>query len=129
MYKIYDKVIKLICLLVWMLSGEVRAVEGISRTLSVGQVVWAPHPPTGSLEYLIFVGWSSENGFQQTPRKLGIKYCYNRPCSLYAIPSPFQKWVLVLNLDAVFYCQAIAILAQHGWLYWFEFEICMDHIP
>ncbi|KAF3326312.1 acylamino-acid-releasing enzyme isoform X1 [Carex littledalei] len=72
-------------------SGEVRAVEDISRTLSVGQVVWAPHPPTGSLDYLVFVGWSSENGFQKTPRKLGIKYCYNRLCSLYAIPSPFQN--------------------------------------
>ncbi|KAJ4767510.1 Acylamino-acid-releasing enzyme [Rhynchospora pubera] len=72
-------------------SGEIRAVEGISRTLSTGQVVWAPHSSNGTTSYLVFVGWSSENGFQKTPRKLGIKYCYNRPCSLYAIPSPFQN--------------------------------------
>ncbi|CAI0559295.1 unnamed protein product, partial [Linum tenue] len=32
---------------------------------------------------LIFVGWSSET------RKLGIKYCYNRPCGLYAARAPF----------------------------------------
>ncbi|KAJ4750643.1 Acylamino-acid-releasing enzyme [Rhynchospora pubera] len=72
-------------------SGEIRAVEGVSRSLSIGQVVWAPHSSNGSTAYLVFVGWSSENGFQNTPRKLGIKYCYNRPCSLYTIPSPFQN--------------------------------------
>jgi acylaminoacyl-peptidase len=31
---------------------------------------------------LVFVGWSSN------PRKLGIKYCYNRPCALYAARAP-----------------------------------------
>ncbi|KAJ3673880.1 hypothetical protein LUZ60_005872 [Juncus effusus] len=68
-------------------SGEVRAVEGIPRTLSVGQVVWAPENDN----HLIFVGWTSENGFQKTPRKLGIKYCYNRPCALYAVSKPFGE--------------------------------------
>ncbi|KAK9287677.1 hypothetical protein L1049_016115 [Liquidambar formosana] len=64
-------------------SGEVRAVEGITKSLSVGQVVWAPSTK-GVHQYLIFVGWSSD------PRKLGIKYCYNRACALYAIRAPFQ---------------------------------------
>ncbi|GJN20614.1 hypothetical protein PR202_gb08012 [Eleusine coracana subsp. coracana] len=68
-------------------SGEVRSVKGIPRSLSVGQVIWAP----SSSYCLVFVAWSSDNGFQETPRKLGIKYCYNRPCALYAAPDPFRE--------------------------------------
>ncbi|RVX22196.1 Acylamino-acid-releasing enzyme 1 [Vitis vinifera] len=63
-------------------SGEVHAVEGISKSLSIGQVIWAPLAE-GFSQYLVFVGWSSET------RKLGIKYCYNRPCALYAVRAPF----------------------------------------
>ncbi|XP_038972532.1 acylamino-acid-releasing enzyme 1 isoform X3 [Phoenix dactylifera] len=72
-------------------SGEVQAIQGISKSLTVGQVVWAPSSSHGCHNYLVFVGWSSENGPNQTPRKLGIKYCYNRPCALYAIRAPFQE--------------------------------------
>ncbi len=64
-----------------------RAVKGIPRTLSVGQVIWAP----SSSHSLVFVAWSSDNGYQKTPRKLGIKYCFNRPCALYAVPDPFME--------------------------------------
>ncbi|XP_059310051.1 LOW QUALITY PROTEIN: acylamino-acid-releasing enzyme-like [Lycium ferocissimum] len=64
-------------------SGEVYPVEG-TKKLTVGQVVWAP--ASGSLQhYLVFVGWPSDT------RKLGIKYCYNRPCALYAVRAPFSK--------------------------------------
>ncbi|KAI4305299.1 hypothetical protein L6164_028672 [Bauhinia variegata] len=62
-------------------SGEVEAVKGIDQSLSIGQVVWAPSTE-GSEQYLVFVGWSSET------RKLGIKYCNNRPCALYAVRAP-----------------------------------------
>ncbi|XP_019059085.1 PREDICTED: acylamino-acid-releasing enzyme isoform X2 [Tarenaya hassleriana] len=62
-------------------SGEVQPVKGIPRSLSVGQVVWSPYVK-GSAQYLVFVGWSGDK------RKLGIKYCYNRPCALYAIKLP-----------------------------------------
>ena len=65
-------------------SGEVCAVEGISKSLSVGQVIWAPLAE-GLSQYLVFVGWTSE------PRKLGIKYCYNRSCALYAVRAPFSE--------------------------------------
>ncbi|KAF8014436.1 hypothetical protein BT93_H0304 [Corymbia citriodora subsp. variegata] len=65
-------------------SGEVRAVQGIPSSLSVGQVIWAPSSRVTD-QYLVFVGWSSDQ------RKLGIKYCYNRPCALYAIKSPFHQ--------------------------------------
>ncbi|XP_043692144.1 acylamino-acid-releasing enzyme-like isoform X1 [Telopea speciosissima] len=71
-------------------SGDVRAVQGIEKSLSVGQVVWAPST-SGLEQYLVFVGWSSESGPQKIARKLGIKYCYNRPCSLYAVRSPFHE--------------------------------------
>lgn len=43
----------------------------------MGQVVWAPHVE-GIDEYLVFVGWPADR------RKLGMKYCQNRPCSLYS---------------------------------------------
>lgn len=69
-------------------SGEVRAAKGIATSLSVGQVVWAPS--SGSKKYLVFVGWLEHNGFHNTARKLGIKYCSNRPCALYAIRCPFE---------------------------------------
>ncbi|KAL6185036.1 hypothetical protein ACLB2K_041171 [Fragaria x ananassa] len=62
-------------------SGETRAVKGIEKRLSVGQVVWAP-PISGSHQYLVFVGWSADT------RKLGMVYCYNRPCALYAVKAP-----------------------------------------
>nr|XP_011467693.1 PREDICTED: acylamino-acid-releasing enzyme-like isoform X2 [Fragaria vesca subsp. vesca] len=62
-------------------SGETQAVRGIEKHLSVGQVVWAP-AVRGSHQFLVFVGWSANT------RKLGIKYCYNRPCALYAVKAP-----------------------------------------
>ena len=52
----------------------------IEHSLSLGQVVWAPS--IGEHQYLVFVGWSPE------PRKLGMIYCYNRPCALYAVKAP-----------------------------------------
>ncbi|XP_050239534.1 acylamino-acid-releasing enzyme-like isoform X2 [Quercus robur] len=65
-------------------SGEVQAVKGIKTSLSVGQVVWAPSTKDVH-QYLVFVGWSADT------RKLGIKYCYNRPCALYAVRAPLYK--------------------------------------
>ncbi|PKA61420.1 acylaminoacyl-peptidase [Apostasia shenzhenica] len=72
-------------------SGEILAVKGIPRYLSAGQVVWAPSGSIISQKYLVFVGWSSDNGPQKTPRKLGMKYCYNRPCALYAVRAPLER--------------------------------------
>ncbi|KVH88800.1 WD40/YVTN repeat-like-containing domain-containing protein, partial [Cynara cardunculus var. scolymus] len=62
-------------------SGDVHAVDGIGRSLSVGQVVWAP-TTKGLHQYLVFVGWPSDT------RKFGMKYCFNRPCALYAVRAP-----------------------------------------
>ncbi|KAI5396481.1 hypothetical protein KIW84_062625 [Lathyrus oleraceus] len=61
-------------------SGEVQAVKGIDKSLSVGQGVWAPS--SDSAQYLVFVGWAFET------RKLGVKYCYNRLCSIYVVKAP-----------------------------------------
>lgn len=51
----------------------------------MGQVVWAPTTKgsgSGSHQYLVFVGWPSDT------RKLGMIYCFNRPCALYAVKAP-----------------------------------------
>jgi len=75
-------------------SGAVQVVEGVPKDVSAGQVVWAPRVPTpdsseeGVPQSLVFVGWSSFAGNFSTPRKLGMKYCYNRPCHLYAVEAP-----------------------------------------
>lgn len=78
---------------VFVYSGEVRPVEGIPKSLSAGQVVWAPSASIGHLKCLVFVGWSTEYGSLKTSRKLGIKYCYNRPCALYLVQSPFRETI------------------------------------
>ncbi|KAI4371944.1 hypothetical protein MLD38_010236 [Melastoma candidum] len=67
-------------------SGEVRAVKGIESSISVGQVVWAPSS-SGQSRHLVFVGWSHDK------RKLGMKYCVNRSCALYAVRTPFHSKV------------------------------------
>ncbi|KAL8265639.1 hypothetical protein R6Q59_002983 [Mikania micrantha] len=77
-------------------SGDVHAVQGIGRSLSVGQVVWAP-TTTGLHKYLVFVGWPSD------ARKFGMKYCYNRPCAIYAVrleirDNTMNKDALVIKL-------------------------------
>ncbi|KAJ0232706.1 Acylamino-acid-releasing enzyme [Hirschfeldia incana] len=59
-------------------SGDVEAIKGVPRSISVGQVVWSPNSK-GSAQYLVFVGWLGDK------RKFGIKYCANRPCAIYAI--------------------------------------------
>lgn len=86
----YSKKRRPVLFVVRISSGEVQFVKGISKSLSIGQVVWAPSESISSEKYLVFVGWTSENGPQKTARKLGIKYCYNRPCALYAVRAPFE---------------------------------------
>ncbi|KAL5066858.1 hypothetical protein RYX36_017745 [Vicia faba] len=81
-------------------SGEVQAVKGIDKSLSVGQVVWAPSSE-GSEQYLVFVGWSFET------RKLGIKYCYNRPCSIYVVKAPRESKTKENEIDSTENAQAL----------------------
>ncbi|KAL3679424.1 hypothetical protein R1sor_022380 [Riccia sorocarpa] len=72
-------------------SGGVQRVEGIPKDISVGQVVWAPPPPVGDeTQQLVYVGWTSYATNFNTARKLGMKYCYNRPCALYAVEAPSE---------------------------------------
>ncbi|RZC49835.1 hypothetical protein C5167_018264 [Papaver somniferum] len=73
-----------------IVSGDVHIVDGISKSLSVGQVVWAPKNDDLD-QYLVFVGWPSDCGSENTERKLGIKFCYNRPCALYAVKASVHK--------------------------------------
>ena len=66
------------CLCFSVNSGEVEHIKGVPRSISVGQVVWSPNSKD-SAQYLVFVGWLGDK------RKLGIKYCSNRPCAIYAV--------------------------------------------
>lgn len=70
-------------------TGAVQAVEGVAGDVSAGQVVWAPQAASAdSPQSLVFVGWSSYADNFSTPRKLGMKYCFNRPCHLYHVEAP-----------------------------------------
>lgn len=79
-----------------ILSGAVQIVEGIPIDVSVGQVVWAPQVTAASPDLaekrvkktLVFVGWSSFSSNFNTQRKLGMVYCHNKPCYLYAVEAP-----------------------------------------
>ena len=62
-----------------------QKVTGVPDDLNVGQVTWAPSHGLEDHQFLVFVGWPSASENFQTYRKLGIKYCFNRPCALYAI--------------------------------------------
>ncbi|CAI5509579.1 unnamed protein product [Closterium sp. Naga37s-1] len=70
-------------------SGTVQAVEGIPGDISAGQVVWAP-AVEGQQPTLLFVGWSAFASNFNTARRLGIVYCANRPCHLFAAQAPSQ---------------------------------------
>ncbi|KAG0579472.1 hypothetical protein M758_4G100500 [Ceratodon purpureus] len=77
-------------------SGAVQTVEGIPKDVSAGQVVWAPRTPSSHLaekgtQALVFVGWSSFSSNFSTPRKLGMVYCQNKPCYLYAVEAPVPE--------------------------------------
>ncbi|XP_042029120.1 acylamino-acid-releasing enzyme 1-like isoform X3 [Salvia splendens] len=79
-------------------SGEICgvAVTGAGRELCVGQVVWAPPLDGKQQQHLVFVGW-----WPSDTRKFGIKYCYNRPCSLYAVEAPsFESDSITKRSDA-----------------------------
>ncbi|KAH7388425.1 hypothetical protein KP509_16G074800 [Ceratopteris richardii] len=97
------------CLYVADLKNDsVQKVAGIPNDLSVGQVIWAP---CDSQPLLIFVGWLSASENFKTERKLGIKYCFNRPCAIYAIQA-FQEermfdllngpWKLTSSISSAF---------------------------
>lgn len=56
-------------------------VGGVPADLSCGQPVWT-RDSTG----LLFVGWPAQaTNFPNLQRRLGIVYCYNRPCQIYHV--------------------------------------------
>ena len=65
-------------------TGQVSEVQGIPDGASCGQPQWST-----SGDSLVFVAWThdSEN-FPEIARRLGIVYCFNRPCALYGISWP-----------------------------------------
>lgn len=69
-------------------SKTVKAVGGIPAELSAGQVQWAPpseNTPDGAV---VFVGWEVKGQQFQTIKKLGMIYCFNRLCYLFAADAP-----------------------------------------
>lgn len=56
-------------------TGKVEEIQGVADEITPGQ----PRFSKGG-EHVVYTGWGCE------PRKLGMIYCYQRPCSLYSAP-------------------------------------------
>lgn len=56
-------------------TGKIEEIQGVADELTPGQ----PRFSKGG-KHVVYTGWSCE------PRKLGMIYCYQRPCSLYSAP-------------------------------------------
>ena len=70
-------------------TGIVSAVQSLPKDTSSGQPQWSPD---GSA--LLFVSWEhSPSNFPNFSQRLGIVYCFNRPCALHAVvwPQPEER--------------------------------------
>jgi len=64
-------------------TKEVKAAQ-YDQNHSYGQPVWSPDGT-----HLVFVKWEHENSsFPRMTQKLGIVYCFNRPCTIMACAWP-----------------------------------------
>ena len=66
-------------------SGEIHVVPlpdaEATKGLTVGQPSWVPHDGAPEVRYILsYTHWSNSRTVQDT--KLGMIYCYNRPCSI-----------------------------------------------
>ncbi|KAL4858184.1 Acylamino-acid-releasing enzyme 1 [Chlorella vulgaris] len=66
-------------------SWAVQRVRGLPDDASCGQPVWDPQG-----DAILFVAWQhqSELASPNFPQRLGVVYCFNRPCSLRAVAWP-----------------------------------------
>lgn len=65
-------------------SGEVAQVQGLAEGVSCGQPQWSPDGAA-----LLFVSWPhAAANFPNFPQRLGVVYCFNRPCALHAVAWP-----------------------------------------
>ncbi|KAL4526114.1 hypothetical protein Ndes2526B_g01069 [Nannochloris sp. 'desiccata'] len=65
-------------------SGQVAEVQGMPENASVGQPQWSPDG-----QALVFVAWKhAASNFPDFPQRLGIVFCFNRPCALHAVAWP-----------------------------------------
>jgi acylaminoacyl-peptidase len=70
-------------------SGQVAEVQGLPENSSVGQPQWSPDGNA-----LVFVAWEhTASNFPEFPQRLGIVFCFNRPCALHAVawPQPAER--------------------------------------
>lgn len=58
-------------------SGRIKPVQGIPDDVSAGQAALSPDGRS-----VVFTGW------KHSPRKLGMIYCFQRPCTLYIGATP-----------------------------------------
>lgn len=85
----FDGLSSLVIVVLDIIKGTTRVLPGIDSTqITVGQPVFRPRkePDESSSSFeLVYTVWSN------LPRKLGMVYCYQRPCSLYH--ADLSSWI------------------------------------
>eukprot|EP00208_Stichococcus_sp_RCC1054_P004576 CAMPEP_0206148488 /NCGR_PEP_ID=MMETSP1473-20131121/36760_1 /ASSEMBLY_ACC=CAM_ASM_001109 /TAXON_ID=1461547 /ORGANISM="Stichococcus sp, Strain RCC1054" /LENGTH=792 /DNA_ID=CAMNT_0053545837 /DNA_START=314 /DNA_END=2692 /DNA_ORIENTATION=- len=90
-------------------SWHVVGVQGLPPGATAGQPVWTP-----SGDALVCVVWPhTAPNFPALPQRLGIVYCFNRPCALYAVAAPGTSAERAGDSDEV--CEAVR-LTKHSQL-------------
>ena len=75
-------------------SGGVQPVAGLPPNCSCGQVVWAPGG-----DALVFTAWEDAGSNFGTVRKLGMVFCFCRPCAVYSVPAPHAGAAAAVRLS------------------------------
>ena len=76
-------------------TERVVAVENLPEDSSCGQPIWSPDGAQ-----LLYVAWPHKSvNFEGYPQRLGIVYCFNRPCGIYSTTWPQQSMPIMLTPD------------------------------
>jgi acylaminoacyl-peptidase len=77
-----------------VLTGAVHPVGGLPKDSCCGQVVWAPGG-----DALVFTAFDETGSNFGTVRKLGMIFCFCRPCAVFSVPAPHAGAAVAVRLS------------------------------
>jgi len=86
----YEKIVDLVLVLLDLETGKGQVIDGIPEHITPGQPIFTPDG-----KWIVYTGWNHQ------ARKLGMIYCYQRPCNLYAfeVEPILQVMKDIVNFD------------------------------